>query len=48
MIVAKLYSNTMLLALNNRITVIGGRDDDGTDLDYQFGIQDFFPVRAPQ
>jgi hypothetical protein len=25
--IAKLYSNTMMVLLNNRITVIGGRDD---------------------
>lgn len=40
MIVAKLYSNTMLLALNNRIAIIGGRDDEITGPDYQYGIQD--------
>lgn len=40
MIVANLYSNTMLLALNNRIAIIGGRDDQLIGPDYQYGIQD--------
>jgi hypothetical protein len=30
-VVAKLYSNTMLLILNNRIVIIGGRDEVEND-----------------
>lgn len=37
-IIAKLYSNTMLLALNSRVVTIGGRDDPERNTDYPYGI----------
>lgn len=39
MIIAKFYSNTMLLALNSRVVIIGGRDDPESNTDYPYGIQ---------
>ncbi|KAF9467739.1 hypothetical protein BDZ94DRAFT_900411 [Collybia nuda] len=39
MIVAKLYSNTMLLALNNRISIVGGRNEH-INPDYSLNMHD--------
>ncbi|KAF9461923.1 hypothetical protein BDZ94DRAFT_1262518 [Collybia nuda] len=39
-VVAKLYSNTMLLILNNRITVVGGREDEEISLELDSTIQE--------